>query len=576
MPVYRKNAERFEVPEEPMPQWGRRRGALAAAGAVAVLAGAAAFRLVSQTPRAPAADGAIDAARTCALGVPSGTDLAPDTPLPAWARHAQLQHLDEPRWPMGCAPLLTAAAEAAAREGLHPGAVVAVRTLAQDLQRTAASVDHAELLGKVRAALTALRPAASATQRVPPAAALTLDDLEAAAAFSGTDSRVATELQQNQEPILLVQQAGEATRRWCRIDERLACTAFSAPQGTRVDSTSLAGTRDVGGAPLVFESTGPGLVHGTGLSDRDVVATTAGQVLSRRLLAQGGFARADGVSFAFGVGIAAHVPSDGNTHVETESWFLTRSSHPETLIRIGGSANGVLGGQLLWERLFVTKTDASGERLDLAWRPVDDARAPLRPVFEAAPPATLLEPVEGCRTKDATVVRWGNRLAFWSEPGSFGPSLQVPTGGRLTCHDTHAAVVAVDAAGGFVHARCDRDRCVTTATDGHGLDASGRLLRLPAADREAFDVDGRLVVVAQAGLGGLRVQQAVPDAFAGSDSTLVYDDHWQDGAFHDDSTLQRYEVVVHGDRVAVVLHTARGVHAIRIEPDGRVARIASP
>lgn len=562
--MYREPAERPEPTSEPTPHFrGRRLGIVAVL--LALTATAAAFVLTERSQRSSqraTLSDAVVAAASCVLpdGMPADADAI---------RRRQLDSLADPTWPRRCVPLLHGAAERALEAGHTDAELAALRASIRRLDQLSPGVNLAPALIEVHDALHAWVPRPRLPSAAVPEMILDRSGLgEVGRLFAG-DGRVVVPRHFDGEPMAIAE--GDGARAWCKLSlERVQCTNVPIPARSALHASTLAGTHDPGMRPLLFETTGSGLVHDGGLSDRDRVTRFDGAQVADGVLAQGGFVRADGHSWVIGPGYQR----TGDTRVETVEWYVLEHSGARTTARrwpLEGLDVRVNGGQILWDRLFLrAHRDGDSPIGVLLSRPLTSAPGSASTVvFDRMQPTGMQ--IDGCRSERVTAVRYNGRLAFWDDAGRFGPSLEVPADGRLVCHGDAVGVASYSAEAGLVHARCTHDRCDRTALDASVLDQGSALLRPEPDQIQSTDVDGSLLVVWRAGTsGGLHLRVASPDAFSNTASRVIFDDHWDANTFVDDSTLLRFELFGLGGYAALVLHTTRGVHLLRVTANGAV------
>ena len=549
--MYRRQAERFEDGPEPSLR-ARLPWILSAAACAALALGLVLYRQHRQRAQDAALEASVARALRCVLPARSLRELS--------LHEAHLIQLaaypsGSSQWLSGCVGHVQEASRLAEQAG-RTGEQTTLRELADDLRHAAPTADLAPLLMRVHSALISLAPQVSLPESLDVADTTHTLDVTALTAerrLSQGAAKVAIPLHRDVEPALLVQ--GDGARLWCAF-EPAAIRCEPVPVPIEVSPTTLAGTYARGARPLLFDSTGPGLVHDNGLADRDRVLSFDGAIVSTVLLAQGGYARADGQRWVIGPRFVAS-PSDP-THVETLEWFVqSRGPQGAHLALLAEPAQQVAGGQILWEQLFLRVYD---DRFKLLMRPLEGTETIT--VFDHLSDHTSR--VEGCRTARTTVVRYGDHLAF-AEGTHFGPSGEVPPFGTLSCNGDTATVLQLDPE----HARILRASC----TKGDGCFSHEVPLDADAAPPDrlaAVDVAGKLLVVWSVGAGGLRLKLAEPNAFAAAKTLVLFDDLWDERGYQAERTLRDFELVSFGAHAALLLHTTRGLHVLRVEQDGRI------
>jgi hypothetical protein len=255
--------------------------------------------------------------------------------------------------------------------------------------------------------------------------------------------------------------------------------------------------------------------------------------------------------------------------------------------RIG---NAYYSAQMLWDdvllrgvteaeerRLFALPLQRDGEVLGA---PVDVGELPEPGRIEGGrdePPH-----ITGCKTADAVVVRvkgYSNDfLTFrlggkWTSPLSPGLS-----GGTLSCSKSQAAITRVDSST-QAYSTSVRHVACTTAGCRQSTHVFKQLLGERYADLsprdghvDAVDLDGQVVLAWAAGeRGGVRVRVAAPEALAKAPDQVVFDDLRKEGAMTNLSTFFDLKLVSREGFAVLLLSTVTGVHALRIEPNGKVS-----
>jgi hypothetical protein len=256
--------------------------------------------------------------------------------------------------------------------------------------------------------------------------------------------------------------------------------------------------------------------------------------------------------------------------------------HPN--FRVG---NYFYGSQLLWDQVLVRGVTPNNERrlfvLSLAQK--DKRSFGLVDIGELPEPGLIREGEEdqshltGCRTAKATVVRVrgeSNDFLTFRINGTFSRPVTASNIGVLGCYGTTATVVEVTRQGGgsarIFHDTCTSAGCTRATINPESLDGNSPDLRpRPSGDVAAVDVDGKLLVVWQAGdRGGLRMRMGEPDKFAHSEATLVLDDRIENGKAGGESTLLGFRLYSREHFAVLLLSTMAGVHALRISPTGTI------
>ncbi len=224
-------------------------------------------------------------------------------------------------------------------------------------------------------------------------------------------------------------------------------------------------------------------------------------------------------------------------------------------------------------------------------RPLADANAAAVDVGEladrAAPPKDQAR-YTSCRSGGTIAVRFrAARTDFvaLNIGGSWSPPVAVPDAGRdgaLSCRDGEAMIVQLTHSEGNDrdHATIDAFRCTPGACAAAGhlsiFDlVHGSKLGLPENRENATvaAIDGKLLVAWNAGAsGGLRARFAAPDKLVAAEDVLLADEI--DPASGQSAVLDLK--AMSAGRVGVLLvHTATGVRALRVDSDGHFSPMTS-
>jgi hypothetical protein len=196
------------------------------------------------------------------------------------------------------------------------------------------------------------------------------------------------------------------------------------------------------------------------------------------------------------------------------------------------------------------------------------------------------ETIRGCKTREALVVlvngRFRDSVAFftgdrWIEP------LQLPgTGGTLSCRGTEATETRVDPLRGDASWKeyIGQDRCTPAGCQhkavnvGEVLHKLGELVPADARNFAAADLDGKLLVVWVAGAaGGVRMKLAPIDQIVAAPDTVVLDDMTRGGHVEHARQLNDIRLFTQQGYAVLLVGTSAGVHALRIDPGGKVSPI---
>ena len=352
-----------------------------------------------------------------------------------------------------------------------------------------------------------------------------------------------------------------------------ACARLPAPIAAKT-GLRLLGTADDEAAPLVFA----GNRGGDGIFRADT-----GEVVEREY-AYGGYAAKDGFAAVLG------------WDEPKEQLVLTRSAKGaaasraaiEPDFRVG---NFYYSSQILWDQVLLRGVTKDQERRLFAHR-VERTGAPIGApvnVGELQEPGLVSggtdEPphIGGCRTATGMVVRVkGYDIDFmsffadgrWSTPIS--PGL---TGGTLSCGKDGAAVTRVEPAGddkawktSVSQIRCTPAGCQGAVARMEKL-LEGRLEMAPKEGKvDAVALDGKMLVVWAAGdRGGVRMRLAPVEQLAAAPEVVLFDDLVKEGRLQPLSTLFELRLLSREGFAILLLSTVAGVHALRIEPDGKIA-----
>lgn len=335
----------------------------------------------------------------------------------------------------------------------------------------------------------------------------------------------------------------------------------------------LFGTTDDGAAPLIFSGN---------RGSEGIFRADSGELVDR-LYAYGGYAAKDGFSAVLGwkekeKELTASRKLAGGAVTQTKMDPPFRTGNP------------YYSAQMLWNevmlrgvtkdnrrRLFALSLNRTGAVLG---EPVD--------VGELSEPGLIQggldEPphITGCQTAEAMVVRVkgydNDFLTFrlggkWTSPVS--PEM---TGGTLSCSKTAAAITRVEPAGATTshqtsvrQVRCTSAGCRTEVIRMAQL-LHNRIEFAPRDNRvDAVDLDGQLLVVWAAGeRGGVRMKLGPAETLSRAPDVILYDDMLKDGKVGNLSSFFDVKLFSREGFAVVLLSTVTGVHALRVDPDGKV------
>lgn len=342
----------------------------------------------------------------------------------------------------------------------------------------------------------------------------------------------------------------------------------------------LLGTADDDAPPLVFA--GKRGDAGVYRADSEAAVTN--------LYSYGGYSASDGFSAVLGW----HEGKDELALIRKPASGAAREDALKPDFKIG---NFFYSAQMLWGHLFlrgVTKDDNRRLFVESVERggdagvgaPIDVGELPEAGLIDGGPD----EPphIAGCKSKEALIVRvkgYSNEFMSFFVGGKWSAPILVPSiGGTLSCRKSEAAITRVDVAGAespwntsvverrCTSAGCDFEENVTFQKIlGTMLDFAPREARIIGA----ADVDGKLLLVWAAGeRGGVRMRLAPADQIAKAPDVILFDDLIKDGKVQKLSTLFDLRVLSREGFGIVVLSTVSGIHAIRVDPEGKTAPIA--
>lgn len=494
-------------------------------------------------------------------------------------------------WPGRCASLGHAVNEAlrdagrAKKDGKDLASLA--EGLAKDLKDPkAALADHAEALEAVwfeaQEAKIALGPAVDVEG--PPAAgiALTADALgtvEPIAKASTSLKGIHTEPHAGPRLRILVDDKSLPDSpilcTFARSPPSAACAKLPAPIAAVKGGLRLLGTADDDAAPLIFA----GNRGGEGIFRADTGA------LIDRFYAYSGYSASDGFAAVLG------------WNEDKRELMLSRAPKDKPATRSAVKPDFKVGNfyyssQILWDRVLLRGVTKKEERRLFA-HAVQRAGAPLGDpvdVGELPEPGLVSggenEPphIAGCRTSAGVlavrVKGYDNDfMSFfadgrWSQPVS--PGL---TGGVFSCAKDGAAVTRLEPAGAEKpwKTSISQIQCTSAGCRGGSVRMEqllqGRLELAPKEDRiDAVALDGKLLVVWAAGdRGGVRMRLAPIEQIAAAPDVVVFDDLVKEGRVQSLSTLFELRLLSREGFAILLLNTVAGVHAVRIDPEGKVS-----
>ncbi len=351
------------------------------------------------------------------------------------------------------------------------------------------------------------------------------------------------------------------------------CAALPAAITATKQGLRLIGTSDDGTPPLVFAGN---------RGSEGIFRADSGELVDR-FYAYGGYAAADGFSAVLGW-------KEQQKELVATRKLAGAPRTQATLTPAFRTGNPYYSAQMLWDQVLlrgVTKDNkrrlfaqALGRTGDVLGEAVDVGELPEPGLIQGG----VDEPphITGCKTAEAMVVRVkgfdNDFMTFrlggtWSAPIS--PEL---TGGTLSCSKSAAAITRVEPAPAassfkttFSQVRCTSAGCRTDEVKMEQL-LHKRLEFAPKEGHaDAVDLDGKLLVVWAAGeRGGVRMRLAPAEAIAAAPDVILYDDLVRAGHVQPLSTLFDLKLFSREGFAVLLLGTVTGVHALRIEADGKV------
>lgn len=593
--TYREPSELFPQPPDSTPDFAamrakRKKRALTLAVPLAVglaVVGVGAALVMRRSAQDHFAVAAADA-RACLL---EGA-LDPGETAPARFRRLQLQGMGIPEgerfaagakaWPVVCAGDVRSALSAASSAGVDDAGAAPLAELAKRLDDPSSlTADLGTLLGNALGVLERAKPSAPrAAGHLPRLAQWPLST-----ASLGDEFRVAkqgvllghafTEENPGQTlPILIDEKDLPESPLLCaftaKAPQATCRTLHSLKQGVS-HGLALLGTTALGADPLIF----------AGKRGTEGVFTSKGELVDT-MYSYGGYVDAAGNVAVLGFDQKKRKLVLSRKPVSAPAARLVL----EPSFRVG---NFFYSSQILWDQVLVRGVTRENERRlfvmplgsadSQGFQPADVGVLPEAGEIVAGDGASQ-QHLAGCRTDGMTVVRvhgWTeDYLTFRFGEGAFSAPVAVASAGTLGCHGSTANLVAVDVRGGrrplLQHDVCTSAGCVQTAFASDKLDRNTATLKvLDEKKIAAVDVMGKLLVVWSAGdNAGLRMRLGAPDSFERATDSVVFDDHWHDGTYETASTLLGFRLFSRESVALLLLSTTRGLHALRIDPDGTV------
>jgi hypothetical protein len=259
-------------------------------------------------------------------------------------------------------------------------------------------------------------------------------------------------------------------------------------------------------------------------------------------------------------------------------------------VRYGLNDVALLWDHMVWEH----HDDKTGER-SLYAKKLGDADDPTAAPVEVGKIADYEriedyeraeQTIRGCKTKEALAVLVNgsvrDSVAFYAGGRWIEPLQLAGKGGVLTCRGTEATETRVDPLSGDALWRemIRQDRCTPAGCQEKKVGVSDLLHGLreiaPADARNfaAVDLDGRLLVVWVAGAaGGVRMKLAPIEQIAAAPDVVVLDDMTRGGHVERARQLNDIRLFSRSGYAVLLVGTTAGVHALRVEPSGKVTPI---
>lgn len=323
--------------------------------------------------------------------------------------------------------------------------------------------------------------------------------------------------------------------------------------------------------------------------DGGIFRSDSGEKLTA-IFSYGGFTRRDGFAAALGW--------DEKTD-KKKPFVLTRrragAPPKEDRFKLDGVKWALNDVGLLWDHMVWERYDAKTGERHLMARQVGESDDP------TAEPVTVgklhdyqriedyeraADTIRGCKTEEALIVLVnGTRhdsVAFFTGGRWIEPLVLSGSGGVLTCRGTEATETRVDtlAGGAPWKEKVRQDRCTPAGCQGKHVGVSELLHGLrelapsDAKNFAAVDLDGKLLVVWVAGsAGGVRMKLAPIEQIAAAPDVVVLDDMTRGGRVERSRQLNDIRLFARARYAVLLVGTTVGVHALRIDPDGKVTPI---
>jgi hypothetical protein len=590
--AYRQPGVPFPQPPDSTPDFAamgrkRRKRLFLAAGVAGVVAaaGVGVFAFATQRAARQATESAASDLRACLLQGP----LDPGEPASLRFRRLQLVAMARPDaerlapgahvWPRDCHASATRAYDVLKGDGVSEAELKPLGDLGKQVEQPAsAGTDLSTLVDSVVALLDKSAPGVAVRAGDPlPSLALTVDALAKVPSLSKEGTSLGHSFTEDNPglslPVLIDEKDLPGGPLLCAFraeDADASCRTLAELKGARQQGLRLLGTSDPKARPLLF----------AGQRGSEGVFQSGSGAYADKLYSYGGYSREDGSIAILGWDEKAkHLVLSRKAASDAPALRLTLK--PD--FRVG---NYFYGSQILWDAILVRGVTRDNERR-LFVLPLADAD---QGSFELADIGELPEPgwigqgeeeqphLSGCKSGEGLVVRVRGEAKDYLTfriGGRFSRPVSAPAYGLLGCYDATATVLRVEGGAGSLlieHAGCTSAGCVRTALKHDALDRGSNDLRPLDPERiAAVDLHGKLVVVWSAGeRGGLRLKMASPETFERASDVLVFDDHVKDGKVSSESTLLGFRLFSRERFAVLLVSTLAGLHAIRIDMDGKV------
>ncbi|APR84580.1 Hypothetical protein A7982_09929 [Minicystis rosea] len=540
----------------------------------------------------------------CLIG---GEPLAATDKPSLRARKIQLRAVAEPyenrpasegeAWPSRCAAPALALHETLKdtgrieRDGAELGK--GIEALGKKLkENNKPSIDIAETIDRLwdESKKIGLAPKVGGDVKAPPAAVetLTLDGLEAVPALSkkafALDTVFAERVPAGVLRVIATSKDLPDAPLVCTFGEAAAsghCEKPPAPVLSASRDLRLLGSTEDEAKPLLFADK---------RGDGGIFRGDSGEKVGG-LFSVGGFSRKDGFAATLG----------WDEKDQKKPFVLTRGRAGAPLKEDRFLPDGVRyvlnDVALLWDHIVWQRYDKdSGERHLMAHK-LGDSEDPMKDATDIGKLWDFArvsnyeraeDTIRGCKTKEAlAVLVHGNArdsVSFQVGDRWVSPLQLDGTGGELTCRGTEATETRVDPLRGgdaLWKEQIRQDRCTPAGCLPRKVGVSDLLhglKELAPGNQQALaatDLDGKLLVVWMAGAaGGVRMKLAPIDQIAAAPDTVILDDMTRGGQVQRARQLNDIKLFTRAGYAVLLVGSSVGVHALRIDADGKVSPIA--